>query len=189
MSRYPLSARLIHWAMAALLLSQLCLGVAMVGRWAPWTTPAVQLHKALGVIALVLVLLRLANRLRFRAPPLPRDLPAIQRVAARASHWALYGLMFALPLTGWAMQGAAGLPVRVGGMVLPTLVSADLARYGLLRELHAWLAYGLLSLVLLHAAAALHHAWVRRDGVFSHMALWRRHRAAPGAASADRETR
>ena len=89
MSRYPLSARLIHWAMAALLLSQLCLGVAMVGRWAPWTTPAVQLHKALGVIALVLVLLRLANRLRFRAPPLPHDLPAIQRVAARASHWAL----------------------------------------------------------------------------------------------------
>lgn len=184
MSRYPLSARLIHWAMAALLLSQLCLGVAMVGRWEPWTTPAVQLHKALGVIALVLVLLRLANRLRFRAPPLPRDLPAMQRMAARASHWALYSLMVALPLTGWAMQGAAGLPVRVAGVVLPSLVSAHLARYGMLRELHAWLAYGLLALVLLHVGAALHHAWVRRDEVFAHMALWRRGHQLPTPADA-----
>ena len=114
------------------------------------------------------------NRLRFRAPPLPRDLPAMQRMAARASHWALYSLMVALPLTGWAMQGAAGLPVRVGGVVLPALVVADLARYGLLRKLHAWLAYGLLALVLGHAGAALHHAWVRRDGVFEHMTLGRR---------------
>ena len=143
------------------------------------------------MLALVLVLLRLANRLRFRAPPLPRDLPAAQRIAARASHWALYALMFALPLTGWAMQGAAGLPVRVAGVVLPSLVPADLARYGLLRELHAWLAYALLALVLLHAGAALHHAWVRRDGVFPHMALWRRRRAvprtpAPAVAPSDR---
>src|SRR5690606_15033602 len=71
-------------------------------------------------------------------------------------------------------HGAAGLPVRVGGFVLPALMDADLARYGLLRELHAWLAYGLLGLVLAHAGAALHHAWVRRDGVFGHMALGRR---------------
>ncbi len=179
MNRYPRSARLLHWAMAALLLSQVSLGVSMVDRWQAWTTPAIQLHKAFGVLALLLVLLRLGNRLRFRAPPLPRDIPAAQRAIARASHWALYALMIALPLTGWAMQGAAGLPVRIGGVLLPALVGPDLARYGLLRELHAWLAYGLAALVLLHAGAALHHAWVRRDEVFSHMALWRRRE--PGA--------
>lgn len=179
MNRYPRSARLLHWAMAALLMSQLSLGVGMVDRWQAWTTPAIQLHKAFGVLALLLVLLRLGNRLRFRAPPLPRDIPAAQRAIARASHWALYALMIALPLTGWAMQGAAGLPVRIGGVLLPALVGPDLARYGLLRELHTWLAYGLLALVLLHAAAALHHAWIRRDEVFSHMALWRRRE--PGA--------
>lgn len=174
MTRYPLSARLLHWAMAALLLSQLSLGASMVDRWQAWTTPAIQLHKAFGVLALLLVLLRLANRLRFHAPPLPHDIPALQRALARASHWALYALMLALPLTGWAMQGAAGLPLRVGGVVLPALMDADLARYGVLRELHAWLAYGLLALVLGHAGAALHHAWVRRDGVFGHMGFGRR---------------
>lgn len=184
MTRYPVSARLLHWAMAALLLSQLSLGASMVDRWQPWTTPAIQLHKAFGVLAMVLVLMRLANRLRFRAPPLPRSIPALQRGVARASHWALYALMLALPLTGWAMHGAAGLPVRVGGFVLPALMEADLARYGLLRELHGWLAYGLLALVLVHAGAALHHAWVRRDGVFEHMALGRRRVAGEPAGPA-----
>lgn len=164
-ARYPMSARLMHWAMAALLLSMLFLGASMVDRWAPWATTAVQLHKALGLLALVLVVVRLVNRLRFRAPALPATMPLTQRAIAAASHLALYVLMVALPLTGWAMQGAAGLPVQVFGVVLPDLVAADLARYGLLRELHAWLAYGLLGLVLLHAGAALHHGWVRRDGV------------------------
>ncbi|MBD7988719.1 cytochrome b/b6 domain-containing protein [Luteimonas sp. Sa2BVA3] len=111
-----------------------------------------------------------ASRIRRGWPPSSKPIPS---ALARASHWALYALMLALPLTGWAMQGAAGLPVRVGGVVLPALVDADLARYGLLRELHAWLAYGLLALVLGHAGAALHHAWVRRDGVFEHMTLGR----------------
>lgn len=168
-ARYPLSARLLHWAMAALLLSMLCLGAAMVDRWQPWATTALQLHKALGLLALLLLLVRLLNRLRFRAPALPDDMPAAQRAIAHASHLGLYALMLALPLSGWAMQGAAGLPLQLFGFVLPALVDADLARYGLLRELHAWLAYGLLALVLLHAGAALHHAWVRRDGLLARM--------------------
>ncbi len=167
--RYPASARLLHWAMAALLLSMLFLGAAMVDRWQPWATSAIQLHKAFGLLALALAVLRLVNRLRFRAPPLPAGMPAAQRAIAHASHVLLYALMLALPLTGWAMQGAAGLPVQVAGWVLPALVEPDLARYGLLRELHAWLAYGLLGLVLLHAGAALHHGWVRRDGLLARM--------------------
>lgn len=170
-ARYPLSARLLHWAMAVLLLSMLFLGASMVDRWQPWASGAVQLHKAFGLLALALVLLRLLNRLRFRAPSLPAGVPGPQRIMAHASHWGLYALMLALPLTGWAMQGAAGLPVQVLGVVLPNLGSADLARYGLLRELHAWLAYGLLALVLLHAGAALHHAWVRGDGLMKRMNL------------------
>ena len=168
-ARYPLSARLLHWAMAALLLSMLCLGAAMVDRWQPWATSDLQLHKALGLLALLLLLVRVLNRMRFRAPALPDDMAATQRAIAHLSHLGLYVLMLGLPLTGWAMQGAAGLPLQLFGFVLPALVEADLARYGLLRELHAWLAYGLLALVLMHAAAALHHAWVRRDGLLARM--------------------
>lgn len=179
--RYPTGARLLHWAMAALLLSMLFLGAAMVDRWQPWATSAIQLHKAFGLLALVLAVLRLGNRLRFRAPPLPAGMPAAQRAVAHASHVLLYALMLALPLTGWAMQGAAGVPLQVAGWVLPALAEPDLARYGLLRELHAWLAYGLLGLVLLHAGAALHHGWVRRDGLLQRMTFGGDRAAEPAA--------
>lgn len=188
-ARYPAAARVLHWAMAALLLSMLALGAAMVDRWEPWATTALAAHKAFGLLALLLVLARLANRLRFRAPPVPDDVPTAQRAVAGAVHLALYGLMLALPLSGWAMQGAAGLPVQVFGIVLPALTGPDLARYGLLRELHGWLAWSLLALVLLHAGAALHHAWVRRDGLLARMGFGPTTRAAdpvtPAAGSAD----
>lgn len=185
-ARHPPGARLLHWTMAVVLLAMLCLGAAMVDRWQPWATTTLQLHKALGLLALLLVVLRLGNRLRYRAPPLPAGMPAVQRALAHASHALLYLLMLALPLSGWAMQGAAGLPVQLFGWVLPALSEPDVARYGLFRELHAWLAYGLLGLVLLHAGAALHHGWVRRDGLLSRMALaggHARHREHPVAAS------
>lgn len=99
-AHYPASARLLHWVMAALMLSMLCLGAAMVDRWEPWATTALAAHKAFGLLALLLVLVRLANRLRFRTPPLPDDLPAPQRAVAGMTHFALYALMLALPLSG-----------------------------------------------------------------------------------------
>ena len=129
--RYPASARLLHWAMAALLLSMLFLGAAMVDRWQPWATSAIQLHKAFGLLALALAVLRLVNRLRFRAPPLPAGMPAAQRAIAHASHVLLYALMLALPLTGWAMQGAAGLPVQVAGWGMASVLVLGLAMLAL----------------------------------------------------------
>lgn len=167
---YRAPARWLHWAMAVLIVSMVFVGAAMVGSLAPWQATAVRWHKWLGLLLLVLVLVRLIYRLRNRAPALPADMPGAQRFAARASHLLLYALMFAMPLIGWAMQGAAGLPVVLpGGVVLPALVDADLSRYALLREAHALLAYSLFAVVLLHAGAALYHGFIRRDGVLASM--------------------
>lgn len=171
-AHFAASARLLHWAMALLLVSMVFVGATMVDALAVWQPALVRAHQATGVLALALVLLRLLNRLRLRgrSPALPADLPPAQRLAARATQVALYALMLAIPLVGWAMQGAAGLPVVLpGGVVLPALLGPDLAAYGLLRETHAWLAYGLFALVLVHAGAALQHGLVRRDGVLRSM--------------------
>lgn len=169
-TRYPALSRWLHWGMALLIIGMVFVGVAMVDSVATWQPTAVQLHKWLGLSLLVLVALRLVQRLRHPAPPLPADLPRLQALAARGAHVALYALMFAMPLVGWAMQGAAGTPVVLpGGWVLPALVAPDLATYGLLRDAHAVLAYALFALVLLHAGAGLHHGLVRRDGVLESM--------------------
>lgn len=177
-TRFNLPARLLHWSMAVLILAMLFIGVAMVGSLADYGT-LVALHRPLGLAILLLAILRLANRWRRPPPPLPVDLPPWQRRAAQASHVALYGLMLAMPLVGWAMLSAARIPVAViGPLVLPPILPQDPMLYAQLRELHTVLAYGLFGIILTHLGAALLHGLIRQDGVFSSMAPWRSRRSA-----------
>ena len=163
-------ARLLHWTMAVLILAMLFIGVGMVA--SVTLRPAlIDLHRPLGALILVLAVIRLANRWRSPPPPLPADMPRLQVLAAKASHWVLYGLMFAMPLLGWTMLSAGGYPVQmVGALQLPALVPHDPTLYAWLRSAHGLLGYTLFAVILLHLAAALYHAWVRRDGVFEAMA-------------------
>lgn len=166
-------ARLLHWAMAVMILVMLFVGVAMMASLTerPWL---MALHRPLGIAVLLLAIVRLVNRLRHSPPPLPADLPPMQQFAARASHWLLYALMLAMPLLGWATASASGFPVRMFGAVsLPAIMPHDPVLYGYLRIAHGLLGMLLFATVLLHLAAALFHAWVRRDGVFGSMARGR----------------
>ena len=169
-SHFNLPARVLHWSMALLILAMLFIGVTMVTSLT--LRPAlIDLHRPLGIAILLLALVGLGNRLRHRPPPLPNDLPAIQKLAALASHWLLYALMLAMPLIGWAMVSAGGYPVVMfGGVHLPAIAPHSPELFALLRRAHGVLAYALLATVLMHLSAALYHAWVRCDGVFSSMA-------------------
>nr|WP_211327683.1 cytochrome b/b6 domain-containing protein [Lysobacter pythonis] len=169
-------ARLLHWLMAPLILAMLYIGVGMVASL-PHRDTLLALHRPLGIAILLLALLRLAYRWRHPPPALPADLPRWQRFAAHASHWLLYALMLAMPLIGWATLSAGGYPVELfAGLVLPPLLPHDAALYAGLRALHGVLGYLFFAMLLLHAAAALSHAWMHGDGVFSSM-TWRRHDA------------
>lgn len=179
--RFTGVARLLHWTMAALILAMLFIGAGMVATVAPAHDVLFAWHKPLGALVLVLAAVRLLWRLGHRPPPLPADLPRLQALAAKASHVALYLLMFAVPLAGWATLSSGGLPASLlGGLVLPALTAADPALFAVLRPLHRVLAYALFALVLVHLAAALYHGLVRRDGVLRAMLGWeRRTDAAP----------
>lgn len=185
--RHPASPRLVHWTTAALVLSLLGLGLAMVDSLAPWRAAGVVLHKTGGLAVLLLTTVRVALRLSLRAgqwsprrlvPPATTALPPatavprLQQRAAEATHVALYLLLLAVPLTGWAMQGAAGVPVRVfGRVILPPLVAESLVAYGVLREAHGWLTSLLLLAVLAHITGALHDGLVARRGLFQRMVV------------------
>ncbi|WMJ71361.1 cytochrome b [Stenotrophomonas sp. 24(2023)] len=167
---FNLLARVLHWTMAVMILAMLFIGVTMVASL-HLRPLLIDLHRPLGAAIFVLVLLRLYNRLRHRAPLLPADLPAWQVLAAKASHGLLYALMLAMPLVGWAMLSAGGYPIVLWGDVhLPAIVPHTPALYTALRNAHSLLAYVLFATVLMHVGAALFHLWVRRDGVFQAMA-------------------
>jgi cytochrome b561 len=163
--------RLLHWLMAACILAMLFIGVGMVSTIKPIYLTLVSIHKPLGIAILVLVLIRLAVRLRYGAPSLPADLPEPMKLAAYLSHYALYALMIAMPLVGWGMLSAAAYPVVLfGGVRLPQILPQSDRLHALLWDAHFYLAFVFFALILMHVAAALFHALVRRDGVFESMA-------------------
>lgn len=169
-AHFNLLARVLHWSMAAMIVAMLFIGVTMVAS-IHLRPMLIDLHRPLGIAIGLLVLLRLYNRLTHRLPPLPADLPALQKAAAITSHWLLYALMLAMPLVGWAMLSAGGYPIVLwSGVQLPAIVPHTPALYATLRSAHSLLAYLLFAAVLLHVGAALFHAWIRRDGVFQAMA-------------------
>ena len=166
--------RALHWLMAIMVLAMLFIGVTMVSTLKPRFLTLIAIHKPLGIAIFVLALLRLGLRLWRGAPPLPSDLSSIQVVAAKLSHAVLYALLIAMPLIGWGMLSAGGYPIVLfGSFHLPRILPQDDQLYAALRTAHIVLAYMFFATILLHVAAALFHALIRRDGVFYAIA-WRR---------------
>jgi cytochrome b561 len=168
---WPLLVRLLHWLSAGLVLLAAGLGLIMIhGSMAVGPRfEMFQTHKSFGICVLALALVRLATRALTRRPPERGS--ALERRLAGLVHAVFYALLIGLPLLGWLSASAASLsvPTRVFGLIrLPRLVAADPAIEALARMAHQWLAYALLALVALHAAAAFKHQLVDRDGL-----LWR----------------
>jgi cytochrome b561 len=169
--RFNVLQRLLHWLMAACILAMFFIGVGMVSTIMPKYVALLLTHRTLGITILVLALIRLGVRARYGAPPLPLDLPEPMKLAAQLSHYALYALMIGMPLIGWAMLSAGAYPVVLYGNIrLPAILPQSDALHTLLWNAHFYLAFAFFALVLLHLAAALFHALVRRDGVFESMA-------------------
>ncbi|WP_109476289.1 cytochrome b/b6 domain-containing protein [Paraburkholderia sp. C35] len=171
-TRFTPLQRALHWIMAICILAMLFIGVGMVSSIRPDYLTLVSVHKPLGVVILLLALVRLAVRLVRGAPPLPESMPQPMKLAAHLSHLAFYVLMIALPLLGWGMLSAADYPVVVAGIQLPHIMPHSNALHTLLWNAHRFLALCFFALIVIHAAAALFHALIRRDGVFESMAPW-----------------
>jgi cytochrome b561 len=130
----------------------------------------IALHKSIGVIVLFLAVLRLAWRFINPAPQLPGSMAWYERLGAHGVHLALYLVMFAMPLSGWAMSSAANFPLSVfGWFTLPALMKPSKEAVDLLKNVHEMMAVGILVLIGLHIAAALKHHFIDRDDILKRM--------------------
>lgn len=170
-------ARALHWAMAGLVLLQCGFGVVMVYEGPEgniWQTLAGALrlydaHKTLGLALLALVAIRLANRLWRGAPPEEPILAPWQRETAALVHAWIYLLLFLVPVLGWIGVSLYPALTVFGAVTLPALAGPDRASSGPVLVAHAIAAFALLALVGMHVGAALHHHFIRRDGVLGRM--------------------
>jgi cytochrome b561 len=158
---------LLHWVLAVFIILLLILGLYMTGL--PLSLRKVQYygwHKEVGMLVLGLVVVRVAWRWSNVTPLLLPYLPVWEAAAARCTHWAFYLLMVAMPLTGWLMSSAAGLPVSFfGWFVFPDIVSPNANLRILFREMHEYMAYALIALICLHVTAALKHHFINKDDI------------------------
>jgi cytochrome b561 len=170
---WPLPIRIAHWLSAALVISLLVLGAVMVFAVAD---PArrfelTQIHKPLGILALILTGARACCRLCSSAPKVAlTSRPAV--LAAKAAHLALYLLLFLMPLSGWLMVTSTPIriPVTLFGFVdLPFPLAPDLATYNAARTTHLVLSIALALMVVVHTGAAMVHQFLWRDGTLARM--------------------
>jgi cytochrome b561 len=172
-AQFNVRMRVLHWLMAVAVLAMLGIGVAMVASLADYHR-LVSIHRPLGILILILVVIRFVNRLFSTLPPFPASMSPQERFAATASEVLLYGLLFVQPLVGWAMLSAAGYPIVLcGSLHLPAMLPHSAMLYAILRKTHTVLAYLLFMAFIAHFGAVLFHTLIVRDGLFSRMAPWR----------------
>lgn len=168
---YTLTARVLHWVTATLVLINLPLGLVIAQNWGgPIQDPLYNLHRSIGALIIPIILVRFAYRLTHPAPPLPDDIPPLQQVAALATHWALYALLIVQPFLGWIGTSAYPAPIVVFGLFeLPSIWHEDRAFSNQILFVHSLVGLTIAILVVAHIAAALHHHFVRRDPILMRM--------------------
>lgn len=169
--RYTPTAIALHWAVALLVLVNLAFGLYLVGLpLSPQKLRYFSWHKWVGVTVFALATARLLWRLRHAPPALPASMAPWERRAVRASHFLLYVLVFAVPLSGWLFSSAAGFQtVYLGVLPIPDLLGKNRELADLLKIIHRWTNYSMAAIVALHVVAALKHRLVDRDEVLARM--------------------
>lgn len=169
--RYNPTAIALHWLVALGLSASFALGLYMQDL--PLSPTKLQLyswHKWAGISILLLVIFRLLWRFTHAAPELPSSMPSLIRSIAHMTHWLLYTLMLAIPLSGWLMSSAQGFQVVWFGVLpLPDLVAKNAELGACLKSVHLVLNYTLLVLVLAHISVALKHHFWDKDTILTRM--------------------
>jgi len=168
--RYSTAAIWFHWTIALLVIVNLAVGILhdYIDALKPWMAG----HKAIGITVLVLTAGRVAWRLVHRPPPLPPETRAWEKGVAHATHWTLYLLLIAMPVTGWLMVSGTDKrrPLDWFGLFDIPYLPVSKAAGGFGHEAHELLGWLMLALVVLHIAAAMRHHLILRNAVLARMA-------------------
>jgi cytochrome b561 len=175
--RYGVVAMSLHWLIAFAIIGNFGLGLYMheLPLAKRETIELFQFHKSIGLTVLALSVLRLLWRLVNPVPALPEGLPGWERAAARASHVLLYFLMIAIPLAGWIMVSLSPLELPTYWFKmfevphLPVSGLRSAVWEDAFKVIHAYLAFAIAGLAVLHVMAALRHHLILKNDVLKRM--------------------
>jgi cytochrome b561 len=169
---YSSTSKAFHWLIVALVGLEFLMAWIMPGVRRNFANPAgiVMIHMSVGLVILLVMAFRLVWRLMHPVPASPEGALHWQEIAAKATHYALYASLIAVPFAGWAWASSLGWPVSLFGLVtLPGLVPKSAAIVRIAGPAHAFLAAIIVGLVGFHALAAFYHWIFLDDGVMERM--------------------
>ncbi len=168
-ARYDRVSAALHWLVALMVIATI-----IIVLWAEQADrdlglQLIFLHKSLGMTIFGITVLRIVWRLFHRAPPEP-PMPAWQHASARAVHLLLYGLMLALPVTGYMLSSKSPFPLLWFGNEVPKAPITEAAAEAA-NAVHVVLGLLAIAMIVLHIAAALWHQFGMRDNLIARMRL------------------
>ncbi len=168
-ARYGAGAIAFHWTVAALIVVLGALGLLFDDIPRESRPFWINLHATVGLVYCALVIARLAWRWANPPPDLPSEIEEFSRRTSQATHLMLYALMLTIPVFGVIAFVWHGRAFDFGLFQLSFGVPSVRSVFRPAETIHQLLAYALFALAALHAAAALWHHTVRRDGVLMRM--------------------
>ena len=172
---YTPTAKAIHAITALLVLLNLIWGLRMehfpgYKHGSPEWNDLLFFHASMGALIFWLTLVRFVWRARHQPPKEPASMPAWQKRASKTVHWLLYGVLVALPFSGYVHRLSGNHPVSFFGMLnWPSLVVPNEPLRLLTDKIHVGLAFLLMTLLALHLGAVLKHTLIDRDGILRRM--------------------
>jgi cytochrome b561 len=169
--RYPVSAMILHWIVAAGVLALLATGAYMVGIAKNTDARALyfNLHKSLGILTAGFIVALIAWRSRRRVPELPATMARWEKRAAALNHALFYLLMIVVTLSGYLTSSFSKYGPKLFGVPMPHWGWDDAALRGHFADVHRLAAWIFGTLIALHVIAAAKHLIFDRDGVFQRM--------------------
>lgn len=177
--RYTSVAITLHWVIALAIIGMI------LGGWYMTDLPdgaagqyfMYQMHKSIGITILSLTVARIIWRVMNPSPALPDDMNGLEKTASHLVHLGFYGLMIALPLTGWLYSSVSvklDVPTVLYGVISwPDVPFVDGLKTegasGAVHFIHSKLAWIVLGLLALHVAGAIKHEIGAEHGVLKRM--------------------
>ncbi len=158
--KYPLLSRILHWLMAVIILVLLAVGIYMtkfISSDSESRMAIYNLHKSFGVLALILVTIRIINRFINKPPALPETIIKIEVIASHLAHGLLYLFMIIIPLSGYLMSNSFGYPVYFFSIQMPFLIAQNFELGKIFAQIHEIAAYLLIATIVLHVCGVIKH--------------------------------
>lgn len=186
--RYSKVAAALHWAMAILIIANILIGLGFPDplpgqKYSP--KPLLPLHITIGMMLVILSFVRVGWRLTHQPPPHPPGMRKWEVTAASITHWAIYFMIVAMPLSGWLILSSHKRTTFLRGVAKEPWPRVPFLNRLSESVLHTWhenwvtvhvflTEYLMVALLALHVGAVIKHHLIDRDPVLMRMIPWRR---------------